>query len=537
MSICRHRACRVARDRIALEVDLTPGVNIASDVIASLDRDGDTAISPMEAQSYGQSVLADLVVELDGRQVPLTLTRVEISAIAELREGMGAIRVQATATIDGSVAGRRDLHLQNDHQPEKSVYLANALVPDTADVRIVRQSRDSRQRDLRIEYTVEPRWPVKVVWLLAGFSVLAGVLVQRARAYRKRAIAVGEKLGVNRDYPVSKGCTSPFAAILAAGLVATVSAQSSPAAQAARQWRQQHERAIVDEFVALLAIPNIASDRANIQRNAEAIARDDGEARASPAAGVGARRRTRSCSARSARRAPRARLASMRTTTASRSIRRSGRRRRSRRHCATGRSRTAGRSSRCRPLDTASIPSRASTPAAPPTTRRRSSRMLAALDAIRAAGLRTKSNIKFVFEGEEEAGSPNLEKIAGREQGALCRRRLADVRRPAAPDAAAVDLSSARAAVVRLDITVYGPRSELHSGHYGNWAPNPALMLARLLASMKDETGPRADRPLLRRHRAAERNRAARDRRSAGHRRGADAAILARVDRGHGPRR
>ena len=38
-------------------------------------------------------------------------------------------------------------------------------------------------------------------------------------------------------------------------------------------------------------------------------------------------------------------------------------------------------------------------------------------------------------------------------------------------------------------MTVYGPRTELHSGHYGNWAPNPALELARLLTSMKDESG------------------------------------------------
>jgi acetylornithine deacetylase/succinyl-diaminopimelate desuccinylase-like protein len=36
---------------------------------------------------------------------------------------------------------------------------------------------------------------------------------------------------------------------------------------------------------------------------------------------------------------------------------------------------------------------------------------------------------------------------------------------------------------------VYGPNRPLHSGHYGNWAPNPAMMLAELLASMKDETG------------------------------------------------
>src|SRR6186713_1370734 len=48
-------------------------------------------------------------------------------------------------------------------------------------------------------------------------------------------------------------------------------AQSNPAARAAREWRQQHERAIVDELVRLVAIPNITSDKPNIQRNAELI--------------------------------------------------------------------------------------------------------------------------------------------------------------------------------------------------------------------------------------------------------------------------
>ena len=38
-------------------------------------------------------------------------------------------------------------------------------------------------------------------------------------------------------------------------------------------------------------------------------------------------------------------------------------------------------------------------------------------------------------------------------------------------------------------ITVYGPVRDLHSGNYGNWAPNPALALAKLLASMKDDEG------------------------------------------------
>ena len=61
-------------------------------------------------------------------------------------------------------------------------------------------------------------------------------------------------------------------AFLLSFLPAMADAQTNPAAQAARIWRQQHERAIVDEFITLLSIPNIASDRENIQRNATAIA-------------------------------------------------------------------------------------------------------------------------------------------------------------------------------------------------------------------------------------------------------------------------
>jgi acetylornithine deacetylase/succinyl-diaminopimelate desuccinylase-like protein len=43
--------------------------------------------------------------------------------------------------------------------------------------------------------------------------------------------------------------------------------------------------------------------------------------------------------------------------------------------------------------------------------------------------------------------------------------------------------------IAQAALTVFGPRAPLHSGHYGNYAPNPALRLATLLASMKDEEG------------------------------------------------
>jgi acetylornithine deacetylase/succinyl-diaminopimelate desuccinylase-like protein len=40
-----------------------------------------------------------------------------------------------------------------------------------------------------------------------------------------------------------------------------------------------------------------------------------------------------------------------------------------------------------------------------------------------------------------------------------------------------------------FDLTVYGPERELHSGHYGNWVPNPAFELAVFLAGCKDGQG------------------------------------------------
>mgnify|MGYP000214033254 CR=1 FL=1 len=43
--------------------------------------------------------------------------------------------------------------------------------------------------------------------------------------------------------------------------------------------------------------------------------------------------------------------------------------------------------------------------------------------------------------------------------------------------------------VMGLEITTYGPLRPLHSGHYGNWAPNPIMQLSYLLTSMRDEAG------------------------------------------------
>ena len=279
------------------------------------------------------------------------------------------------------------------------------------------------------------------------------------------------------------GLTAAFACMAAAQTFTP----TNPAALAARQWRTQHERAIIDEFVALLAIPNIAADRPNIQRNAEAIA------------------------ALMQKRGLAPRLVSVPGGNP----------------VVFGEIKTPGAARTIvfyahydgQPLD----PKEWATPPFTPTLRDKQLErdgqviplpapgqpfdpewrmyargaaddkapiiaMLAAVDALRAAGLKTKSNIKFAFEGEEEANSVNLEKTlaANKELFAgdlwlMCDGPLHQTRRQL------IDFGAR--GMVRIDVTVFGARGELHSGHYGNWAPNPAFQLVKLLASMKDDDG------------------------------------------------
>ncbi len=263
--------------------------------------------------------------------------------------------------------------------------------------------------------------------------------------------------------------------------------QANPAAVAARKWRQGHERAIVDEFIALLSIPNIASDRANIQRNADLIAKMMEQRGVTPrlVAVPGSNPVV---------------FGEIRTPGATRTLvfyAHYDGQPLDPKEWATPpfapvlRDKALEKDGRVIPLPAAGTPF-------DPESRiyARSAgddklgvmQILVALDAIRAAGIKTKSNIKFAFEGEEEASSTNLEKILSSNKALfegdlwlICDGPVHPTRRPL--------ITFGARGITTVDVTLYGPRRELHSGHYGNWAPNPAMELAQLLASMKDREG------------------------------------------------
>jgi acetylornithine deacetylase/succinyl-diaminopimelate desuccinylase-like protein len=114
--------------------------------------------------------------------------------------------------------------------------------------------------------------------------------------------------------------------------------------------------------------------------------------------------------------------------------------------------------------------------------------ILAALDALRARNIPLAVNVKFLFDGEEEDGSPNLARVLHAHRDLLKADLLISADGPV-HQSGRPQIVFGNRGILDVEITVYGPNRNLHSGHYGNWAPNPAMLLAALLATMKDETG------------------------------------------------
>jgi hypothetical protein len=179
----------VRSSEIAVALDLTPGILIAPGVLATLDANDDRLISDNEARAYALEVMGAVHVTLDGAPLSLSLDRYEFPAFDDVKDGTGVIRLQATAA-GASPHGRHRLVVRNDHRPDISVYLANALLPVGSAVGISSQTRDPLQRGLSIEYTVErPRSAgAAVSWMMCAAALLGVLAWRRDAAPRVRRV-------------------------------------------------------------------------------------------------------------------------------------------------------------------------------------------------------------------------------------------------------------------------------------------------------------------------------------------------------------
>jgi acetylornithine deacetylase/succinyl-diaminopimelate desuccinylase-like protein len=114
--------------------------------------------------------------------------------------------------------------------------------------------------------------------------------------------------------------------------------------------------------------------------------------------------------------------------------------------------------------------------------------LLAAIDALDAAKIPLSANLKVYLEGEEEAGSPHLAAALAAHRDTLASDLWLFGDGPIDPRGLPRVVLGTRG-VMAFQLTVYGPVTSLHSGHYGNVAPNPGARLAGLVASMRADDG------------------------------------------------
>lgn len=113
---------------------------------------------------------------------------------------------------------------------------------------------------------------------------------------------------------------------------------------------------------------------------------------------------------------------------------------------------------------------------------------LAALDVLAATDAAPTTNLRVIMDFEEELGSPHLPPAVDVHREALDADWLLIFDGPRHPSNEPTLTFGARG-IATVTLTVFGPRAPQHSGHYGNYAPNPAVRLAQLIASMKDDEG------------------------------------------------
>ena len=144
---------------VRLQINLTPGVAVAEQVIAAIDRDRDEAISKNEVAAYAELLKRDLTLRMDGRKLELKLTASEFVPPEELRTGSGIIQMEFSAISGPLVAGPHRLTLENRHLTTMSVYLINAAKPRFSTVQITRQKRNDNQSAGEIEFSFHPLRP------------------------------------------------------------------------------------------------------------------------------------------------------------------------------------------------------------------------------------------------------------------------------------------------------------------------------------------------------------------------------------------
>lgn len=188
----------VGPEGVLVELDMSPGSQVARQVVALLDTDADGALSVSEERAYASAVLRDLSLEIDGRPEQLEISTLDFPPIEHLASGESKLSLSFVGPKEALSPGAHQLVFRNTHAPVTSAHQAHAIAAD-ASIALGAPKRDASGDTLTATFTVtasptgtrttghdasEERRPL---WLglLVGAPALLGVALQRRR---KRSI-------------------------------------------------------------------------------------------------------------------------------------------------------------------------------------------------------------------------------------------------------------------------------------------------------------------------------------------------------------
>jgi hypothetical protein len=160
--------------RVEASMRLVPGVAVSSEVIASIDTNGDGVLSAAEQQDYAQRVARDLSLSVDGRPLALHIVSASFPSVGEMKQGVGEIQLDFTAALPHGAADRR-LTFANHHEAAIAAYLVNCLVPHDQDIHITAQNRNENQSLYQLDFVQanKEEGAAPALWIAAGFVLLA----------------------------------------------------------------------------------------------------------------------------------------------------------------------------------------------------------------------------------------------------------------------------------------------------------------------------------------------------------------------------
>jgi acetylornithine deacetylase/succinyl-diaminopimelate desuccinylase-like protein len=293
------------------------------------------------------------------------------------------------------------------------------------------------------------------------------------------------KVGPAGDRMALRGLRLAAAAVLAMALAVADAAQAGSPKAAVRAWRQAHEKEIVADFSALLAMPNVATTVADVEKNAAYIS------------ALLEKRGFKTQLLTAEPGTPPSVFAELKVPGATRTVV----------FYAHYDGQPIGQkgwiSTPFQPSMRTALPEAKpvdwkAAPALDPEWRlfARSAgddkgsiqALISAFDALKAAGIKPSVNIKLLYEGEEEQGSPHFARLVAKNLETV-RGDLLIMGDGPMHQSGKQEIDFGNRGITGFTATVYGPLKPLHDGHYGSWAPSPTVMIASLVTSLRDDEG------------------------------------------------